>query len=312
MTQSSLTGKTILVTGGAGFIGSHLVDAIIADNTVRVIDDLSTGSHSHIPEKIQFCNADIQDEAALGQAMSDVDIVFHQAALVSVEQSIAEPTRSHAINVTATQSLLEHARRENARVVYASSAAIYGTPRTVPIAESDPKKPESPYGLGKLTADHYCQLYASLYDVEAVSLRYFNVYGPRQPGGQYSGVIESFLGQALAGEPITVHGDGTQTRDFVHVDDVVRANLAAATTEHTGQAFNIATGDSISIRGLADLIQTVVDTSSTITHTDPRPGDIPQSRADISKAQEKLGYKPSISLQDGLASVRDWHNTTRH
>ena len=305
MPDYELSGETILVTGGAGFIGSHIVDAVVDRNDVRVLDSLSTGSRDHLPADVELIEGDIRDRETLAAAMEGVDIVFHEAAMVSVPESVDRPRDCHAINGTSTVDILEAARANDSRVVFASSAAIYGHPDGVPIPESAPKRPASPYGLEKLTGDYYTRIYAERYGLETVSLRYFNAFGPRQTGGQYSGVISAFLEQARAGEPITVEGDGEQTRDFVHVDDIVQANLRAATTESTGTSYNIGTGSNITIRELAETVQRVTDTDSEIVHVDPRPGDIERSEADITKASEQLGYTPTVTLEDGLSELVD-------
>jgi UDP-glucose 4-epimerase len=294
---------TVLVTGGAGFIGSHLTDALVADHEVRVLDDYSTGKRARVPDAARAIEGDVTDPATVARAMHGVDVVFHQAANVSVERSIEAPRESRRSNVDGTLTVLDRARDEDARVVLASSAAIYGHPSSVPVEESAPKTPASPYGLEKLTADHYARLYQELYGIETVALRYFNVYGPRHGGGEYSGVIDVFLEQARANDPITVHGDGDQTRDFVHVRDVVQANLRAATTPHVGEAFNVGTGRSVSIRGLAELVCDVTDSESEIRHTEPRAGDIERSRADISKVRARMGYRPTVRLRDGIAAL---------
>lgn len=303
MTAHKITGRTILVTGGAGFIGSHIVDAVCEQNEVRVLDTLSSGSRTNVAPNAELIEGNICDQDTLNMAMEGVDIVFHKAAIVSVPESVERPQECHHVNGTATLNLLEEARANDSRVVFASSAAIYGHPDSVPISEDAPKRPTSPYGLEKLSSDYYTEIYAERYGVETVNLRYFNVYGPRQTGGQYSGVISTFLEQARASEPITVEGDGKQTRDFVHVDDVVQANLLAATTEATGASYNIGTGSSISIRELAAMIQKHVDTDSDIVHKTPRPGDIEYSEADISKATSQLGYTPTVTVEDGLSEL---------
>jgi len=298
-----LAGKTVLVTGGAGFIGSHLVDVLVSKNEVRVLDDLSTGRREHVHDDATFVQGDIQNKAVLERAIDGAEIVFHQAAVVDVSRSVENPLDCHAVNVDATLSLLERARQEDARVVFASSAAIYGQPDTVPLPETAPKVPLSPYGLDKLAADHFCRLYDALYGLETIALRYFNVYGPRQMGGDYSGVIEVFLEQCRAGEPITVQDNGYQTRDFVHVEDVVRANLLAATEGRAGEAYNVGTGTRVSIRELAETVRGIVDTESDIVHTDARPGDITHSCADCSKAQRHFGFDSSIDLTEGLSGL---------
>jgi len=305
MSQPRVSGRTVLITGGAGFIGSHLADALVANNDVIVLDDLSSGSRENVPDEATFVEGDVRDEDVVADVTDGVDLIFHEAAVVSVEQSIDEPESCHDVNFDGTLRLLEAARRQDARLVFASSAAIYGDPTTLPITESEPADPRSPYGIDKCGADQYVRTYHDLYDLETVALRYFNVYGPRQTASDYSGVISIFREQAQAGDPITVDGDGTQTRDFVHVRDVVQANLRAATTEHVGAAYNVGTGEETSIRTLAETIRETVDTDSSIVHGEPRPGDIERSRADVTKARQRLGYEPDVSLADGLATLFD-------
>ena len=309
MTLVDLDDRSILLTGGAGFIGSHLTCALVPDNDVCVVDSLTAGDSAVVPDGATLIEADIRDEEVLDDALGGCDLVFHEAAIVSVARSVEDPISSHAVNAEATLKLLEAARRHDVRVVLASSAAIYGHPETVPITETAPKKPASPYGLEKLTADHYARLYHDLYGLDTVALRYFNVYGPGQTGGDYAGVIGVFIEQALNDEPITVHGDGAQTRDFVFVDDVVRANLAAARTTHVGEAYNVGTGESITIRELAELIRELADSDSDIVHTEPREGDIDHSEADISKVCHQLEYEPTVSIREGIEETIDWYRS---
>ena len=301
--SQSLAGRTIVITGGAGFIGSRLAATLVDDNEVRVLDDFSTGSAEKVPDEATLIEGDVRDPETVRDAMSGADVVFHEAANPSVQRSIDDPIESHARNVEGTLVVLEAARDEGARVVTASSTAIYGTPETIPVPEDAEPDPSSPYGLEKLTADRYTRLYNELYGLQTVSLRYFNVYGPGQTAGDYSGVISIFLEQARAGEPITVEGDGEQTRDFVHVDDVVRANVAAATTDAVGEAFNVGTGHSVTINELAETIRDLTDSDSEIEHVDNRAGDVRHSRADISKATRLLDYKPEIGLEEGLRTL---------
>lgn len=295
----------VLVTGGAGFIGSHLLEALVPDHDVLVIDDFSSGHRENIHPSVTVVEGDIRDRDRLDRAARDVDVIFHEAASVSVDHSIEEPERSHGINVDATLSLLEAARREDARCVLASSAAIYGQPERTPIAESDSKSPASPYGIEKLSIDHYARVYNDLYGLPTVVLRYFNVYGPRQTASDYSGVISVFLEQARNGRPITVHGDGSQTRDFVHVDDVVEANLLAMGTDHVGEAYNVGTGRTTSVEELATAVRDVIGSDSEIVHTEGRSGDIEHSQADIGKARSMLGYEPTTALEEGLETLVD-------
>lgn len=267
------------------------------------MDDFSTGRRKNVNEEAEIIEGDVWDRETLRDAMADVDIVFHHAAISSVTRSIEEPVRSNEVNLDATLGVLEAARKQSSRVVLASSSAIYGRPAELPLRETTGKRPTTPYGIQKLSIDQYARTYHRQYGLETVALRYFNVYGPRQASGHYSGVIPTFGEQARNGEPITVEGDGEQTRDFVHVDDVVRANLLAATTDQVGEAFNIGGGQSITVRRLAEIVQDIVDSDSPVVHTEPRDGDIRRSEADISKARRELGYEPTISLVDGLESL---------
>jgi UDP-glucose 4-epimerase len=303
MDLTEFAGTSVLVTGGAGFIGSHIADMVVDHADVRILDDLSRGSRDHVPDQATLIEGDIRDEDTVERAMDGIDFLFHEAGLVSVPESLERPMDCHEINGTATVRLLEAGRRNDSRVVIASSAAIYGHPGHVPVPEDASKDPQSPYGIEKLSADHYVQTYAVQYGLDAVALRYFNVYGPRQSGGQYSGVISAFIDQARSGGPITVEGDGEQTRDFIHVDDVVDANLRAATIDSAETVFNVGTGTSVTINELAETVRDIVDANVPITHVDPRPGDIRHSKADISRARRELDFDPSIQLADGLPTA---------
>ncbi|MFC6990569.1 NAD-dependent epimerase/dehydratase family protein [Haladaptatus sp. GCM10025707] len=303
MSDPLISGQTVLVTGGAGFIGSHLVDALVSTNAVRVLDDFSTGSRANLPSEVTVFEGDVRDVSMLRDAMDGVDLVFHEAGFVSVKGSIEAPYFSNLVNANATVAVLELAREYDARVVTASSAAIYGAPEVVPIGEDARTAPDSPYGIDKLASDHYARAYNRLYGLDTVALRYFNVYGPRQTAGDYSGVISTFVKQATNGGPITVHGDGSQTRDFVHVSDVVQANLLAATTDHTGQAFNVGTGQALSIIELAELIRNLADSGVKIQFTEPRTGDIKHSCADITRVRDDLGFTAQVPLDVGLRGL---------
>ena len=311
MTALGPTNCSILVTGGAGFIGSHLVDALTDDNEVYVLDDCSRGSRDAVPDTVSVVEGDVRDAAVVDRACADANIVFHHAANISVERSVQNPVESHRVNVDGTLNVLEAARAADARVVFASSAAVYGEPATVPVVESQPKYPSSPYGAEKLSADQYVRLYADLYGLEAVALRYFNVYGPGGIATDYSGVIDAFLTRAMRDENLQIHGDGTQTRDFIHVSDVVQANLRAATTDHFGEAYNVGTGTSVTINRLAELIVDVTGSASDIVHTAPREGDIDESEADIGHARDRLDYEPRTTLREGLEMLVDEIATTR-
>ncbi|WP_137291577.1 NAD-dependent epimerase/dehydratase family protein [Natronorubrum halophilum] len=304
MDPPALRDRTVLVTGGAGFIGSHLVEALTPHNEVRVLDNFSSGDRSNLPEDVTTVEGDIRDPIALQRAARGVDIIFHHAAVVSVSRSVDAPRQSNDTNLEASLLVLEQARQEDARVVVASSAAVYGHPDELPVPETAPTEPSSPYGIQKLALDQYTRLYEELYGLETVALRYFNAYGPRQQG-PYSGVISTFLEQARTGDPITIEGDGEQTRDFVHVSDIVRANLQAATTEDTGEAYNIGTGSRTTIRALAETIKDATDSSSPIVHRDSRQGDIRHSGADISRARRTLEFEPRVGLERGIRSLVD-------
>lgn len=297
-----MNGKRVLVTGGSGFIGGAIAEALQTDNDVRVLD---TDPDPTPPDGVSVIEGDVRDRQVVDAAVEDVDVVFHQAAVVSVAQSIADPMESHAVNATGTLQVLEAARRHGSRVVGASSAAIYGDPERIPIAESAPLAPTSPYGLNKLALDHYLRLYHDLYDLDTVALRYFNVYGPGQTGGDYAGVMEAFLEQAQAGDPLTVHGDGEQTRDFVHIDDVVRANILAAETDAVGTAYNVGTGHSVTISDLAERVRHAVGSDSPIVTQEAREGDVRHSRADLTRSTQELGYQSTVSLDAGIATLAD-------
>jgi len=299
---TGLEDATVLVTGGAGFIGSHLTAALLPETDVRVLDDFSTGEPSKIPDGAAVFRADIRNEDALDRAMADVDVVFHLAAVVSVEQSVSNPIESHRVNVDGTLAVLERARREDARVVVASSAAVYGDPDELPVDETAATDPLSPYGADKLAADTYARVCADAYDLPVAVLRFFNVYGPGQRG-PYSGVVDAFLQRAFADDPLVIHGDGEQTRDFVHVADVVRTLLAAASTADTGRAFNVGTGESVSINELADVVRDATGTSAGVEHVDARPGDIRESRADCTRLRDRLGVAPDVSLREGIGDL---------
>ncbi|WP_256300985.1 NAD-dependent epimerase/dehydratase family protein [Haloarchaeobius salinus] len=293
---AALADATVLVTGGAGFIGQRLVEVLAPVADTRVLDHRANGHGTVLPDQVAVLDGDVTESADLAAAMAGVDVVFHLAACSSVPATLEQPTRSLDVNAVGTAAVLDRARRQDARVVVASSAAVYGRPTETPIPEDAPLRPRSPYGIGKLAADRYARRYEDWYDVPAVALRFFNVYGP----GQRNGVLATFLSRAREGEPLVIHGDGTQTRDFVHVDDVVRSMLAAATTDATGEAFNVGTGETTTVRELARLVQETVPGGVDVLHDDPRPADIEHSCADVRKAREELGFEAEVALEAGL------------
>ncbi len=301
-----LEGKRIVVTGGCGFIGSHLVEALWKDNEVIVIDDLSGPDLKNIEGfGVEFHRLSITE--SLDDLFSEVDFVFHTAANVSVTASVDDPRHDARVNIDGLLNVLETARRSGVgRLIFSSSAAVYGHPRFSPITEEHPTEPLSPYGLSKLAGDGYFRLYYSLYGLETVCLRYFNVYGPRQQANSpYSGVISIFARNLLEGKTSTVYGDGLQTRDFVYVEDVVRANLLAATggKEVVGRVFNVGTGLATSIKDLALLLGAPAET---IVYGPPRPGDIRESVADPGLSKNVLGFQARVTLEEGLARYLGW------
>jgi len=306
--------KKALVTGGAGFIGSHIVDALLSNGCqVIVLDDLSTGRLSnlkHIKDKISFYKGDIRDREALDTAAKDCEVIFHQAAMVSVPQTVENPVDSAMVNEVGTLSLLESARKSNLkRVVLASSCAIYGDDSQLPKVEDMLPKPLSPYAVQKLTGEYYARLYNDLYGLETVCLRYFNVYGPRQdPTSPYSGVISIFMSKAVSKEAPVIYGDGKQYRDFVFVNDVVRANLLAASTDGTsGKIFNIGTGKYVTIDRLWELTCDLCSLNIKPEYKPPRPGDIVESVANIDHSEKVLGFNPKYSFEKGLEITLNWY-----
>jgi UDP-glucose 4-epimerase len=299
--------KVCLVTGGAGFIGSHLVEALVArQSQVRVLDDFSTGRQENLAtvrDRVEIIRGDVADLELLRVAVRGVQVIFHQAALASVPRSIADPVATHLACATGTLNVLVAAREAGInRVVYASSSSAYGSTTRRINRESDPPQPLSPYAAAKLAGEHYCRVFHEVYGLETVCLRYFNVFGPRQPpDSPYSAVIPLFLDAMLAGRSPTVHGDGQQSRDFTYVDNVVLANLLAAEKDGVGgQVYNIACGQSVSLLDLVALMNQLLGTSLQPIHDAPRPGDVRHSQADVTRARTELGFIPPIDLQEGL------------
>ena len=306
--------KKCLVTGGAGFIGSNLVERLLgASFQVQVLDNLSSGLLQNLEpfrEYIDFKQGDVRDLAILQEMMSGVEVVFHQAAVVSVPQSIEDPIEAAMVNDLGTLNILEAARHSGVRrVVFASSCAVYGDLPQLPKKEEMDTKPLSPYAASKLHGETYARLYKDLYGLETVCLRYFNVYGPRQdPSSPYSGVISIFMDKAARGKPPTIYGDGEQCRDFVYVADVVQANLLAAQRENLSSvAINVGTGKSVTVNTLWKNIAELAGVKGEPERADSRPGDIRQSVAEISRAQELLGFEPRYSLREGLRLTWEWY-----
>lgn len=301
-----------VVTGGAGFIGSHLAEELILrGNRVRVIDSLVTGKRhnlAHIPG-VEFVRGDLSDERVAAQAVSGADYVLHQAAIPSVQQSIADPVSTNRANITASLNVLVAARDAGVkRLVYAGSSSAYGNTRTLPVGEDAPTQPLSPYALQKLVVEQYCRLFTTLYGLDTVVVRYFNVFGPRQdPASPYSGVVSLFARALLERRRPTIFGDGRQTRDFTYVGNVVDGVLRACETPGiAGEAFNVATGRGISLNELFRTMTDVVGVTLTPVREAARLGEVEHSCADISKARALIGYDPVVSLEAGLIRTVDW------
>lgn len=306
-----------LVTGGAGFIGSNLVAALLErDHAVRVLDNFSTGKRENVTpflDRIDLIEGDLTYMADVERAVQDIDVVFHQAAIPSVPRSVSDPLACHEANTTGTLNILIAARDAKVRrLVYASSSSVYGDQNTAKAkVETMAPQPISPYGAAKLSAEHYCQVFYTVYGLETVALRYFNVFGPRQdPASMYAAVIPRFITALLRGEPPTIYGDGEQTRDFTYVGNVVTGNLLAAEApadRAAGRVFNVAAGQQMSLNELVRLLQDLTGQAVEPVYTAPRPGDIRHSLADISKARHMLGYEPNVSFLEGLRQTVDWY-----
>ena len=303
----------VLVTGGAGFIGSHIAEALVASGaTVRVFDNLSTGKRenlAHLRGRLQLLVGDLRDTKDVRRAVRGMEVVVHQGALPSVVRSIEDPESSHAVNATGTLHVLLAAKAGRVkRVVYASSSSVYGDTPKLPKREDMPSRPKSPYALSKLIGEEYCRLFASLYGLSTVSLRYFNVLGPRQdPDSPYAAVIPRFAAAYQDGGRPVIYGDGGQTRDFTYVANVVRANLLACRARGLrGEAVNIANGRRVSVRTLCRLVAERMGVADRPKFERPRAGDVRHSLADISAARKLIGYRPGVALGDGLAATVGW------
>ena len=299
-----------LITGGAGFIGSHLVKHVLGDGgNVRVVDNLSTGSAkrlSQIRDSVQLVTGDLADNSVAAEVVKDVDYVLHQAAVPSVQRSVVDAVGTNRSNVTATLNLLENSRKAGVRrFVYAASSSAYGDTEVLPKSEEMPANPLSPYALQKWVGERYCKLYHELYGLETVSLRYFNVFGPGQdPYSEYSAVIPKFTTKLLAKEPITVYGDGEQSRDFTYIDNVIQANLLALRAPNApGEVCNIGCGQRVSLNQLIQILEELLEVRAQVTYASAKPGDVRHSLADITKATRVLGYVPKIHIEEGLRTT---------
>ncbi|MGH7393624.1 MAG: SDR family oxidoreductase [Candidatus Rokuibacteriota bacterium] len=305
-----------LVTGGAGFIGSHLVERLLADGQrVRVLDDFSTGSMANLPfadrhqGALEVVRGDIRDLATVERAAAGAAVVFHQAAMRSVPRSVDDPLGANASNVNGTLHVLEAARRAGIRrVVYASSSSVYGDRPDLPKREDQPPAPISPYAVSKAAGEQYAAVWTSLYGVETVGLRYFNVFGPRQdPKSEYAAVIPRFILWGLRGEPLEVHGDGTQTRDFTFIDNVVEANVLAAAAEGAGgQVVNVGCGDRVSLLDIIGKLERLLGRPVNRRHLPARAGDVPHTLADIARAKRVLGYSPLVGFDEGFRRTMEF------
>ena len=304
-----------LVTGGAGFIGSHLTEELVRrGHAVRVVDSLVTGKRrnlDHVPD-VEFVEGDLADLSVAERAVRGMDYVLHQAAIPSVPRSVNDPLTSHRANLDATLNTLVAARDAGVkRLVFAGSSSEYGNTATLPKREDMPANPLSPYALQKHAAVQYCQMFTRLYGFETVSIRYFNVFGPRQdPGSPYSGVISLFATALLAGKQPTIYGDGEQTRDFTYVANVVDGVLrACAPPKAAGEVINVAAGSRVSLNELLRVMNRIVGTNLQAIHEEVRQGDVKDSQADITKARTLLGYAPTVSFEEGLKRTLDWCRT---
>jgi UDP-glucose 4-epimerase len=307
--------KKILITGGGGFIGSNLVDALLVDGDydVRVIDNFSTGRRenlAHCLGDIELIEGDIRDMEIVEDAVAGIDAILHQAALPSVPRSVKAPITSNAVNVDGTLNVLSAAHKAGVnRIIMASSSSVYGDTPTLPKNESMTPKPMSPYAVTKLTGEHYMRVFADLYDVETLAIRYFNVFGPRQdPTSMYSGVIAKFMTAALEGSAYQVNGDGLQARDFSYIDNVVDANIRALKVPKLeGQTINVACGEKYTLLELIDAINEAANVDLPIDFRESRVGDVKYSMAAIDRAREILGYEPIVDFREGIARTFEWY-----
>ena len=311
--------RPVLVTGGAGFVGSHLVERLLRDGAVvRVLDNFSTGIRANLSfapgetARLEIIEGDIRELAVVERAMRDVRLVFHQAAMRSVPRSVKDPLGANDNNVTGMLHVLQSAQTVGVRrVVYASSSSVYGDRPDLPKREDQPPAPVSPYAVSKVAGEHYATVWTRLYGVETVGLRYFNVFGPRQdPASEYAAVIPRFILWALAGEPLEVHGDGTQSRDFTYIGNVVEANvLAARAPDVGGEVFNVGCGRQVSLLDIIARLESILGRPLARRHTLPRAGDVPHTLADVAKSKRLLGYSPLVDFDEGFRRTVEYFTT---
>jgi len=306
---------TALITGVAGFIGSSLADTLLDRGyTVRGIDNFATGRQQNIDSlsdrsEFSFTEADIRDADAVADVVDGVDYVFHQAAVPSVPRSVEDPVTSTDANCTGTATVLDEARKAGVdTAVVASSSSVYGSSETLPKVESMEESPESPYALSKYYTEKLATQFSELYDIDTVALRYFNIFGPGQdPNGEYAAVIPKFIELMLDGERPVIYGDGEQSRDFTYIDNAVQANILAAETDVSGEAFNVGSGDRVTINELVDQLNGLLEIDREPIYSDPRPGDVRHSLADTSKANALLGYEPAVTFTEGLEQTVEYY-----
>ena len=312
--------SSYLVTGGAGFIGSSISRALLSrGDRVRVLDNFFSGKRENLADiagDIELIEGDIRDAATVARACAGVEVVFHEAAIPSVPRSLADPISSNDVNIAGTLTVLHEAKKAGVRrLVYAASSSAYGDTPTLPKVETMSPAPLSPYAVGKLAGEHYCAVFAGAYGLETVSLRYFNVFGARQdPKSEYAAVIPRFVTAGLAGQGVTIFGDGTQSRDFCYIDNTVEANLAAASAPAagaSGKVFNVACGAATTLNDVVGLIGKTLGKTIPVTYAERRVGDVKHSLADVSAARANLGYRGAIDFEEGLRRTIAWYSERR-
>ncbi len=308
-----------LVTGGAGFIGCNLVRRLVAlGKKIRIFDNFSTGKRENLRNlhrKIEIIEGDLRDLALVMEATKKVKIIFHEAALPSISRSVIAPNTTNDVNITGTLNLLQAARANGVkRLIYASSSSVYGNSPKLPKDEKMATNPISPYAVSKLAGEGYCQAFHHIYGLETVILRYFNIFGPYQdPASEYSGVIAKFINAFLDNAPLTVYGDGEQSRDFTYVDDVVEANLTAAScsSDNSGEIFNVARGKMVTLNQMIEILKALFKQNPKVIYTAPRPGDVRHSLAEVSKLKERLNFLAKASFAEGLKKTVQWYESKR-